>query len=657
MKKVTSTHLIYTILLCIVLLFNTGNILNIFHVDEKKAPESNNESQYISLDCELSFIELIKLTEEINVEVNNNYLNFVTNKLYCHNRIANSNFNFYQPYVDEKINIVSPLVGVGIVEDIENLNRAFAFNLLFAMFCLYHSKSKFLLKFPKYKLTNLLILLFSILILFGLNTSITFWATNLYIPLFVQTNLLNVIFYSTKRKVFFKSFISISCFGLVFFHSIISFYTSLAIVLISSNYINKQKVLSQSFFLLIPMIVSYFVNIKDYFFKRDQIYDYSILLKDGFFQNTIVNQNDGFKMYLLLINFLFIYIVILGFRNILKKESIELTEVYKSFISGFSVWAFLSITATISQIFNFFISKLFGFSTKPDIDFSFMWSGLNFGYEMTSFWFLTLLLMLSYLILREKKIVYFLLFILVTVFTILNGSRTALFLFILSIPFFLVFGENKQFTRKTVLIIFSSFVIFNLIFPQSFERFSYKLLNLDCNQVLSSQLKDTENRTDYDLKISTYNLTFEDVLKEKTSINNLNSQILKFSSCFLGRQVEWARFFIISEIDGVNKLFGYGYGNSYEKLVIEIEKPHSLVLSIYYQLGLFGVFFYLFILLRLLYKNLQSDEILETKIPKVVFCSLFLINAIKTSFLFTYWGIIFSLTLLVVSENSKKQVQ
>ena len=32
------------------------------------------------------------------------------------------------------------------------------------------------------------------------------------------------------------------------------------------------------------------------------MYDYSILLQPGFFNNTIVNQNDGYKLLLLFVN-------------------------------------------------------------------------------------------------------------------------------------------------------------------------------------------------------------------------------------------------------------------------------------------------------------------------------------------------------------------
>jgi len=79
MKKVTSTHLIYSILLSIFLLFNTGNILHIFNESEEQAFKNNINSTYISINCDLSLIEHSKLTEKINIEVNNNYLNFVTN--------------------------------------------------------------------------------------------------------------------------------------------------------------------------------------------------------------------------------------------------------------------------------------------------------------------------------------------------------------------------------------------------------------------------------------------------------------------------------------------------------------------------------------------------------------------------------------------------
>ena len=83
---------------------------------------------------------------------------------------------------------------------------------------------------------------------------------------------------------------------------------------------------------------------------------------------------------------------------------------------------------------------------------------------------------------------------------------------------------------------------------------------------------------------------------EKTNINSFNRKALNQISCVLGRQVEWARFFIISEIKEDKKLFGHGYGQSYEVLVKEIQKPHSLFLTLYYQIGIFGIFYYILFL-------------------------------------------------------------
>ena len=83
---------------------------------------------------------------------------------------------------------------------------------------------------------------------------------------------------------------------------------------------------------------------------------------------------------------------------------------------------------------------------------------------------------------------------------------------------------------------------------------------------------------------------------------------------FVKQVMEWARFFVISELEGKQKFIGYGYGNSYEKLVFEIEKPHSLILSLYYQIGLIGVLYYLIIFIYGLYSiivSLQNKKTLK----------------------------------------------
>ena len=76
---------------------------------------------------------------------------------------------------------------------------------------------------------------------------------------------------------------------------------------------------------------------------------------------------------------------------------------------------------------------LFGFFENTDSTFNFMWSGVNQGYEMTSFWFLVLMVIASYLVLIKREYIYLLHLGILFIFTNLNGSRTAFILYITSL--------------------------------------------------------------------------------------------------------------------------------------------------------------------------------------------------------------------------------
>ena len=52
---------------------------------------------------------------------------------------------------------------------------------------------------------------------------------------------------------------------------------------------------------------------------------------------------------------------------------------------------------------------------------------------------------------------------------------------------------------------------------------------------MASQLRNTDQRTEYDLNISTYSLTFKEVLDEKTKLNEFNKNIIAYSGCLLSR--------------------------------------------------------------------------------------------------------------------------
>ena len=226
----------------------------------------------------------------------------------------------------------------------------------------------------------------------------------------------------------------------------------------------------------------------------------------------------------------------------------------------------------------------------------------------------------------------------------MNGSRTAFTLFLLFLPLLALekIKKNKEFTIFLLLI--TSFVGYNLIFQQTTDRFVEKTVKISCNDSLERFLLETEDRTEYQLDISSYDLNFSQVIEEKTNAPVFIESSINFISCMLGRQVEWARYLIVTEFSNMNVLFGHGYGQSYETLIYETEKPHSLLLTLFYKVGFIGLFYFLTIacsfLITLFKKGFRNNFL------QIILFMCLALNALKTEFIFLYWGTTFSLLLI-----------
>ena len=660
----TTKRLIFGLISIIFVLLNIGNFYDLIFNDDtslarsfyyfSQEPELQDKMLYIDSACDVSFFESYQhvefLEEKYTSSINTNFYNFVTNKLECINRLATSNSN---DLIIQKNSDINLSIGIGLFEDVENLKRGAFFNLFFLLISMFYSKNEIILKFKNLLILNLFVLAYSFLILVLVQNSFMFWITSMYIPLVFQTNIFNIIFHSVDKRVALNTLITLCCFSLFFFHSSLSFYTSVVLVLMSSvdTKIVKKNFLV-SFMLLLPVQISLLINISSFEFNKPVGYDYSILLQPGFFNNTIVNQNDGYKLLLLFVNINMLVLLMAFIKQMIQDTNQLRLDLYKCLLNGFLIWSILSIVSNISNYLKITIANLFGFFENTDSTFNFMWSGVNQGYEMTSFWFLVLMVIASYLVLIKREYIYLLHLGILFIFTNLNGSRTAFILYIISL-LIIFFLKSKETSKKSLGLLFLVFVVFNLIFPQSLNRVIKKAQEIDCNYVISSQLRNTDQRTEYDLNISTYSLTFKEVLDEKTKLNEFNKNIIAYSGCLLSRQVEWARFFVISELEGKQKFIGYGYGNSYEKLVFEIEKPHSLILSLYYQIGLIGVLYYLIIFIYGLYSIIVSQKE-DNKELRVLLLGLFFLNALKTTFTFTIWGLLFTLFFLTLNFTKQK---
>ena len=128
---------------------------------------------------------------------------------------------------------------------------------------------------------------------------------------------------------------------------------------------------------------------------------------------------------------------------------------------------------------------------------------------------------------------------------------------------------------------------------------------------------ESDDRIGRSFDLSSYNLTFEDVLIEKVTLEILVESFSTIFLCF-GTTGWMARFFIISNVASENNYFGKGFGQSYEILVDDIQKPHSLILTTFY-VGKFGLVIYLFYWCFIYSKKLEKERIV-LKIFKSSYC-------------------------------------
>lgn len=660
LRKLNLKFLIGLLVLVFLLINNIGHVYDLFSERESSylriiqgnGPEFNNKADYIDSACDFTYIEFYLNLNDVEKQTNSNVTldtyNETTGKIECHNRLIKSNGN-HRVLNNSNENFS---IAFGVFEDFENLERAISFNLIF-LFCsfLYRKDTKINQKISvsDFKKINVLILIYTFISGAMLSNSVVFWFTTLYVPFFIQTNIFNIIYSSLEEESLIKSLVTLSIFPLLFFHSHISFYATIFIVLLSKHKIVKQT-LRMALLISAPILLSFFVNFNKLEFKKIEGYDSSIFLQNGLFQNSIVNTNDGFKSILLHINLIILLYLFFEVVRLCKVSSINFEDITTNYLNGFLIWSLLNLIVSISPLLKLNILNLIGINKLEEVSFQFMWSGFNNGYEMTSFWFLVCLLMASYKIMYQNNYFYILHFILLVIFSNMNGSRTAFTLFLLFLPLLALekIRKNKEVTIFFLLL--TSFVGYNLIFQQTTDRFIEKTIEQAsenrCDDSLERYLLETEDRTEYEIKISSYDLSFSQIINEKINTPPYLSNSINLMSCVLGRQVEWARYLIISEFSNVNILFGHGYGQSYETLIYEIEKPHSLLLTLFYQAGAIGILYYLTISINFLielFKKGFSNNFLQ-----IILLMCIALNALKTEFIFLYWGTTFSLLLILL---------
>jgi len=306
-----------------------------------------------------------------------------------------------------------------------------------------------------------------------------------------------------------------------------------------SKYGIVKQTLRKTLLISAPILLSFFVNFNRLEFKKIEGYDSSVLLQNGLFQNSIVNTNDGFKSILLQINIIILLYLFFEVVRFCNDNNINFEKITTSYLNGFLIWTLLNLIVLISPLLKLNVLNLIGINKFEKISFQFMWSGFNNGYEMTSFWFLVCLLMASYKIIYENNYIYISHFILLVIFSNMNGSRTAFTLFLLFLPLLALekIKKNKEFIL--FLFLLTSFVGYNLIFQQTTDRFVEKTIEQAsenrCDDSLERYLLETEGRTEYEIKISSYDLNFSQIIEEKLNTLPSIGRSVNLIGCVLGR--------------------------------------------------------------------------------------------------------------------------
>ena len=333
---------------------------------------------------------------------------------------------------------------------------------------------------------------------------------------------------------------------------------------------------------------------------------------------------------------------------------------FDSLLLGFIFWISLFLISQINSFFNYSVLTLLGLpesndtvqSVHPD---GINWRGLTPSHELTGFWMFLIASISSYMFIETKKLRYVGLLVSVLICLSLNSQRTALILFLICCLFFLV--KNLKVNLRQATLVFIILAIVSSVFQDGFIRLKSRIDNLSYDYAITdhhiNQLNLSYERIEkYDLeylKVPDNDLDDYSNLKDFYSSklrteNSVAVNLFSFAGHTFGREVQWIRFLNFNNTDGGKLIYGNGLGQSYELLDLLIQKPHSLYLTVFYQLGYFGLLVLFLIILRLLVL------FINTKYAFIHLLSLlFFVNALKNEFLFTHNQIIIFIIFMLSS--------
>lgn len=638
--------------------------INVFAFNEIQEESKVNSNEYITIDekkCYLSKYDLIrqinKIERENEVKIELLFYEHPSN-LYCHGRPVLISSNLDIKNIGEADAFT---VGVGVNTDVDNFERVGKFLLVFSLLGLI---------FSKFKVTNIGFSSFSTLdfllagILFScyslvVHDSITNSLSNFLIFIFLGNILFFFICQFFQESVVLKTILSLSIIPMMFKDSNISFFWLLLVYCLHLKSKNNLRIprLLKLFFIIIS--VSVIINLNNFEYIKPKYYFDWVLFKAGRHQGGIADINNGLQSIAYIFDISVLVLIFFVLINSYKKNELFIQEVFDSIIYGFIIWLFLYILSITSGLVNYLIVKSFGLNESIDNILTFHpdgvnWRGVTSSHELTGFWLGLVCSIIIYRYLETKNFIYLFYFIFSLISLSLNSQRTGLLIFLLLSTYIIFMRINVKINLLIYLLIILILIL--TIFPYGPERLLERLSSINYTSELKiveyhkSEISNTYKRyKDFNIEFPTpennFNdfANFQDFYKYnlKTESDLLVNSIVFISGVF-GRDVQWARFIHFNDLKSNDLIFGKGAGQSYQFLDALIQKPHSLYLTIFYQMGIFGILGMLFLFILILKKFINTRSFIY------LIGMMFFINGIKNEFIFTHNQIVFTILMFCI---------
>ena len=560
-------------------------------------------------------------------------------------------------------------VGIGVNTDIDNFEKVGKFLLIFLGIALIISQMKFkrLRSFQISKVdiisTSAIFIIYSLSVHKSFGNSLTDFLLYITLGNYLFAYISNFFSY----EVIVKSLVSLSIIPFMFKNSNISFFWLTLLFIYNLKKIYNISIPKPLLLFYSISLFSLLLNLNNFFFTKQNYYFDWTIFKAGRHQGGIADMNNGLQSFVYIFDIwilLFIFFVLLESSKSLK---LSIYDMFDSLINGFVIWISLYAISQINHFFNFFIVKSFGLNETIDEISTYQldginWRGVTSSHELTGFWLAIITSIIIFQLVHTKKIKYLLLLVSSLISLSLNSQRTALLIFTVLLLFLVLknIRLNKGIFASILILIFTVL----LFFPSGPLRLIERLgsINYSSNQITEyhqAEIRDTYGRYErfnFKFEIPQNNFknfeTFQDYYSAKLNINSepiLN--IIVFTSRTFGRDIQWIRFIHFNNLEKDELIFGKGPGQSFQLLDLLIEKPHSLYLTTFYQLGLFGLLFLLGCISYLFYKFYRTYQF-EYLLGIMVF-----VNGIKNEFVFTHNYLVWTTTLLLIiflNSNNKQ---